>query len=114
VDGTKGCKESGVWFGRYLGNSAISKGIAVVGETVADKPQFALFDVLLDGIVVLVLADFLLGVGPARDFDDHVEDLGGCGWARGEEGDIVPRRHNNTVLLKVDAVFKRVGRAYTR
>jgi hypothetical protein len=100
--------------GGYLRNCAIGKRVAVVGETVADEPQFALFDVLLDGIVVVVLADFLLGVGPARDFDDHVEDLGGCGGARGEEGDIVPGRHNNTVLLKVDAVFKRVGRAYGR
>jgi hypothetical protein len=95
----------------YLGNGAVGKRIAVVGEAVADKPQFALFDVLLDGIVVVVLADFLLGVGPARDFDDHVEDLGGCGWARGKERDIVPRRHNDPVLLKVDAVFERVGGA---
>jgi len=84
----------------------------VVGETVADKSQLALFDILLDGIVVLVLANLLLGVGPAGDFDDHVEDLRGCSGARGKEGDIVPGRDDDTVLLKVDAVFERVGRTY--
>jgi hypothetical protein len=46
----------------------------VVGEAVAHVAQAALLDVLLDGIERLFLGDLHLGISPAGDFDDHVED----------------------------------------
>ena len=83
-----------------------------MGETVPHESQFALLDVLLDGIEVLVLGDLLLGICPAWDFHDHVEDLWTGGGRGGEEGDVVPWGDDDAVLLKVDPVFERVGSAY--
>jgi hypothetical protein len=58
----------------------------VVREAVAHVAQTALLDVLLDGIERLLLGDFHLGVGPAGDLDDHVEDAIAL---IGEERDVV-------------------------
>jgi len=46
----------------------------MVGEAVADETQLAFLDILLDWIERLLLGDFHLRVGPARNFDDHVQD----------------------------------------
>lgn len=80
----------------YLGKSTIVPDVALVGEAVADKAQLALLDVLLDGVEDLVLGDLELGVGPAGDLDNHVEDvLGGVG----KQGHVVEGRDGGTVLL---------------
>ena len=57
-----------------LREGAVVPDVAVVWEAVADETQTAFFDVLLDGIEWLLLADLELGVGPTRDLDNHVED----------------------------------------
>ena len=57
-----------------LREGAVVPDVAVVWEAVANETQTALFDVLLDGIEWLLLADLELGVGPTRDLDNHVED----------------------------------------
>jgi hypothetical protein len=62
----------------YLRDGTVSERISMMRETVPDKTQFALFYVLLDGIVWLIFGNFLLSIGPTRDFDNHVEDLGTC------------------------------------
>ena len=46
----------------------------MVRETVADEAELALLDVLLDGVEQLPLGDFHLGVSPAGDLDNHVQD----------------------------------------
>ena len=58
----------------YLGESTVVPDVAVVGEAVADKPQAALLDVLLDGVEGLLLGDFHLCVGPARNLNNHIQD----------------------------------------
>ena len=50
----------------------------------------------------------LLGVGPARDLDNHVED--GL-LVIGVEGDIVEGRDRDTILLDVYPVLQGVGLA---
>ena len=47
----------------------------LVGKAIGDESQFALLHVLLDGIHLFAEVDFHLSVGPARNFDDHVENL---------------------------------------
>ena len=76
----------------------------MVGEAVAHVAQAALLDVLLDGIERLLLGDFHLGVGPAGDLDDHVEDAIAL---IGEERDVVERGDDLAIVLDVDAVFWR-------
>jgi hypothetical protein len=75
-------------------------------ETVSNKTQFSLFDVLLDWIVYFIFGDFLLGVRPTRDFDNHVEDLRTCTGRRCKKRNIMPWRDNNTILLKVNSMFE--------
>jgi hypothetical protein len=69
--------------GRYYGGrkdstnlreSTIIPDIAVVREAVPHVAQATLLDILLDGVERLLFGNFHLGIGPARDFDDHVED----------------------------------------
>lgn len=114
----------------YLGEGAVVPEVALVGEAVADEAQFALLDVLLDGVQELVLGDLsldtelalpsncphrvsrtdlLLGIGPARDLDNHVED--GL-LLIGVERDVVEGRQGHAVLLDVHAVLQRVGRGH--
>lgn len=50
----------------------------------------------------------LLGVGPARDLNNHVQD--GL-LLIGVERDIVERRDGDAILLVVDTVLQRVGLA---
>ena len=62
----------------------------MVGEAVANVAEAALLDVL--------------GVGPAGDVDDHVED---AVVLVGEERDVVERRDDLAILLDVHAVLWR-------
>ena len=50
----------------------------------------------------------MLGVGPSRDLDDHVQDgLLGVGIG----GDVVEGRDGDAILLDVDTVLQGVGSA---
>ena len=86
----------------HLRESTVVPDVPVVGEAVAHVAQTALLDVLLDGIERLLLGDFHLGVGPAGDLDDHVEDAIAL---IGEERDVVERGDDLAVLFDVDAMF---------
>ena len=75
----------------------------MVGEAVAHIAQATLLDVLLDGVERLLLGNFHLGIGPAGNLDDHVENaiVPIC-----KERDVMERRDDElAVLLDVDAVF---------
>ena len=77
----------------------------MVGEAVAHVAQAALLDVLLDGIERLLLGDLHLGIGPARDLDDHVEDAIAL---IGEKRDVMEWGDDDlAVLFDVDAMFWR-------
>jgi len=91
-----------------LGESTVVPNVPVVGEAVAHIAQTTLLDVLLDGVERLLLGDFHLGIGPAGNLDDHVEDaiVPIC-----KERDVMERRDDLAVLLDVDAVFEGVGSA---
>ena len=86
----------------HLRECAVIPDVAIVGETVADEAQLALLDVLLDGVEWLLLGGFHLGVGPAGDLNNHVEDtvVLVC-----EEGNVMKGRDDGAILLDVDAVF---------
>jgi hypothetical protein len=89
-----------------LGESTIIPDVPVVGEAVAHEAQAALFDILLDGIEGLLLGNFHLGIRPAGNFDNHVENPIGL---IGEERDIVERRDNLAVVLGINPMFEGVG-----
>lgn len=92
----------------YLREGTIVPEVPLVGEAVANKSELALLDVLLDGVEQLVLGDLLLGVGPAGDLNNHVEDgLLGVGI----EGDVVEGGDGDAILLDVHAVLEGVGGA---
>lgn len=74
----------------------------MVRETVADETQTVLFHVLLDGIEGLLLGDFHLGVGPTRDFDNHVED---AVVLISKERNIVEGRDDRAILLDKHTMF---------
>lgn len=95
-------------------------------EAVSDVSELSFLDVLLDGVERFLLADLFclctvserritvhsmartclhLGIGPARDLDDHVEDRL---LLVGVEGDVVEWRNGNAILFDVDAVLKGV------
>lgn len=76
----------------------------MVREAVAHVAQAALLDVLFDGVERLFLGDFHLGVGPAGDLDDHVED---SITPIGEERDVVERGDDLAVMFDEDAMFWR-------
>lgn len=86
----------------YLGEGTIVPDVPVVGETVADIPQLAFLNVLLDGVEGLLLGDLHLRVGPTGNFDDHVED---AIVLISEERDVVERRHDRAILLDVNAML---------
>jgi len=73
-----------------------------MGEAVADKAQTTLLDILLDRIEGFSGRDLHLGVRPAGNFDDHVEDaiVLIC-----EERDVVERGDDRAILFYVDTVF---------
>ena len=120
----------------YLREGAVVPEITLVGEAVTDEAELALLRVLLDGVQGLLLGDLswtlvhdhgltlvcpraehplgavsthlLLGVGPAGDLDNHVQD---CLLLIGIQRDVVKRRDGDTILLNEDAVVKGVGSA---
>lgn len=97
-----------------------------MGEAVADEAQLALLGVLLDGVEELLLGDLvglvesalcvrieagrggqlylLLGVGPAGDLNDHVQD--GL-LSIGVEGDVMEGRDGLAILLDINTVLQR-------
>jgi hypothetical protein len=89
-----------------LGESTVVPDVAMVGEAIPDVSQFTLFDILLDRIKRLLFGDLHLGVCPARDLDDHVEDaiVLVC-----EERDVVEGGDNLAVVLCKDSVIESVG-----
>lgn len=95
-----------------LRERAVVVDVAVVREAVAHEAQRALLCVLDDGVEGLGLGDLELGVGPARDLDDHVEDGAGRDGGRrgGEQRDVVERRHGRAVVLNVHAVLEGILR----
>jgi hypothetical protein len=82
-------------------NAPVVPDVTLVGEAVADETELALLGVLKDGVELVLLRDLKLGVGPAGDLDDHVED---GALLVGVEGDIVEGRDNLAVLLEEDTV----------
>ena len=92
----------GIEWGRaHLGERTVIPDVAVVREAIANEAKFTLLDVLLDVVKVSLLIDLHLGVGPARDLDDHVED---ALVLVDEEGNVVEGRDDVAILLDVDAV----------
>ena len=83
----------------------------MVGEAVPHEAQTALLDILLDGIELLLLGDLELGVGPAGNLDDHVEDALAL---VSEERDVVEGRDDGAILLDVDAMLCDTGKRRTR
>lgn len=81
-------------------------------KTIPHEPQFALLYILLDRIECLVLGNLLLGIRPPRDLDNHIENLGTRCRRRRQKRDIMPCRHGDAVLFKVDAVLEGVWCAY--
>lgn len=85
----------------HLGEGTVVPDVTVVGEAVTDEAETALLDILLDRVEGLLLGDLELGVGPAGDLDDHVEDAIAL---VGEKRDVVEGRDDLAVLLDEDAV----------
>jgi hypothetical protein len=102
VGGGGGNGITAAWAETDLGESTIIPDVSVVGEAVAHEAQAALFDILLDGIEGLLLGNFHLGIRPAGNFDNHVENPIGL---IGEERDIVERRDNLAVVLGINPMF---------
>lgn len=98
----RGTSRAGQGCRTHLGESAVVPDVAMVGEAVADETQATLFDVLLDGVEGLLLGYFHLGVGPAGNLDDHVEDA--IAPVR-EKWDVVPGRNDLTVSFDVNSVI---------
>lgn len=78
----------------------------MVGEAVAHEAQATLFNVLLNRVERLLLGDFHLCIGPARNLNNHVKD---SIILVGKERDVVERRDNSAILLDEDAVVYRVA-----
>jgi hypothetical protein len=85
-----------------LRESTVVPDVTFVGEAVANETEFALLGVLKDGVELLFLGDFELGVGPTRDFDDHVED---SSLLVGEEGNVVEGGDDLAILFDVSTVL---------
>lgn len=85
-----------------LGESTVVPNIAVVREAVADESKFALFDILLDRIEGFLLGDLHFGVGPTRDFDDHIQDtiVPIC-----KQGDIMEGGDDIAILFDIHAML---------
>jgi len=82
--------------------------IALVREAVSHISELALLDILFDGIEGFLLANLHLSVGPARNFNNHIEDRL---LLVGIKRDIVEWRKWDAIFLDKDAVLESVGRA---
>lgn len=74
----------------------------LVREAIPNESQLSLLGVLQDGIESLFFGDFHLGVGPTRNFHNHVED--GTSFI-GEKRNVMERGEDGSVLLQEDAVL---------
>lgn len=74
----------------------------MVGETVTDVTQTVFLNVLLDGVERFLLRNLHLGVGPAGNLDDHVQD---AVVLISEERDVMPRRDDISTLLEEHTVL---------
>lgn len=90
----------GLWEGTVVPN------VTVMGEAVANETQTTLFDVLLNGVEDLILGDFQLGVGPARDLNDHVEDTIVLVV---KERNVVEGGNDGPVVFRIYAMVEGVG-----
>lgn len=86
----------------HLGERAVVPDVTVVGEAVANKAQLVLLDILLDGVERLLLGDLHLGVGPAGDLNDHVED---ALVLVGEQRDVVEGGDDGAILFDEHAML---------
>jgi len=71
-------------------------------ETVPDIAQTTFLDILSDRVERLFFRNFELGIGPTRNFNDHVENP-----IRliSEKGDIVPGGNDRSVLFDENTMF---------
>jgi hypothetical protein len=83
-------------------------------KTIPNKSQLALFDILFNRIIRLRLTNFLLGIGPPRNLNNHIENLRARSTIRGQQRNIMPGRNYHPILFKVNAMFLCVLRAYTQ
>lgn len=60
-----------------LGEGSVVPNVTLVGERIANVAQLALLRVLLEGVKRVPLADLDLGVGPARDLNNKVQNAVG-------------------------------------
>jgi hypothetical protein len=58
----------------YLRECTVVPDVPVMRETVPDVTQSSLLYILLDGIEWLFFGDLHFGIGPTRDFYDHVKN----------------------------------------
>ena len=86
----------------HLGESTVIPNISMMRETIADETKFPLFDILFDRIESFFFGNLHLGVGPSRNFDDHVEDTG---ILISKERNVVEGRNGNAVLFQINAMF---------
>ena len=86
----------------HLGESTVVPNVSVVGEAVSDVSKLAALDVLLDGVEGFLFRDLHFCVGPAGDFDDHIEN---AMILVGEEGDVVEGGDDGTILLDEDTML---------
>lgn len=73
------------WFA-YLGEGSVVPEVALVREAVADKPDLALLDILLNGVEELLLGD-LMGLLGCGDFGAGFwtrNEPRACRWSNGE------------------------------
>lgn len=74
----------------------------MMGETVPDETQTTFLNILFDGVEEFLFRDFEFGIGPSRNFNDHVEDTI---VLVGEERDVVPWRNDGAILFDKNAVI---------
>lgn len=91
-----------------LRESTVVPDVTVVREAVANVAEPASLNILLDRIEGFFFGDFQLGVGPARNFDDHVEN---AAVLVSKEGDVMPWGDDRAVLFDENAMLERVGSA---
>lgn len=85
-----------------LREGTVVPDVTVVGEAVSNETQTTLLDVLFDGIEWFFLGDLEFGVGPAGDFDNHVEDTIAL---VGKERNVVEGGDDGSVLFWIYTVF---------
>ena len=74
----------------------------MVGKAISDVAQPPLLDILLDRIERFFSGNLHLGVGPARNLYDHVED---AIVLISKERNVMEGRDDGAILFDEDAVF---------